>query len=234
VTKREALDPSAKDLKVVLFGATGMVGAGVLQACLDDPAVSQVLAISRVPTGRRHPKLEELLHQDFFDYGFLRSRLAGYNACLFTLGVSSAGMKEADYSRVTYDLTLAAAKALLEANPGMSFCYVSGAGTDSTEQGRSMWARVKGRTENALLGLGFQPAVMLRPGGIQAMKGVKSKTPLYRFFYAFMDPFFPFLVRHFPSGVTTSQRLGRAMLKAARGEAGSKILESIDINRLGA
>jgi uncharacterized protein YbjT (DUF2867 family) len=227
-------DSGPKELRVILFGATGMVGAGVLQACLDDPQVSAVLSISRGSTGVRHPKLRELLHADFFDYSAIQAQLAGHNACFFTLGVSSAGMSEADYTRTTYDLTLAAAEAVLKANPGCSFAYVTGAGTDSSEKGRSMWARVKGRTENKLLGMGFQPATMFRPAGIQAMKGVRSKTFWYRAFYVLMGPLFPPLVKFAPSIATTSERIGRAMLKAARGGVGKPVLESIDINRLGA
>jgi len=228
------VSPQAKELRVVLFGATGMIGSGVLQACLDDPAVSSVLSLSRSGSGRSHPKLQECLHSDFFNYDAIAGRLAGYNACLFALGVSSLGMSEADYSRVTYDLTLAAAEAMLKANPGSSFCYISGKSTDSTEKGSAMWARVKGRIENKLLGMDFHPAVMLRPGGIQPMKGFQSRTRWYRIFYMLMGPLMPLLVKFSPGAATTAERLGRAMLIAARGEAGKPILESLDINRLGA
>ena len=223
-----------KELRVILFGATGMVGAGVLQSCLDDVAVTAVLVVVRSPTGRQHPKLKELLHQDFFDYSGILDQLAGYNACLFTLGVTSAGMNEADYTRITYDLTLATAEAVLKASPGSSFVYVSGQGTDSTEKGPIMWARVKGRIENKLLAMDFHPAVMARPGGIQPLPGVVSKTRWYRLFYAVMNPLFPLMVRYMPQAATTSVRLGRAMLIAARGEAGKPILSSLDINHLGA
>jgi uncharacterized protein YbjT (DUF2867 family) len=179
----------------------------------------------------QHAKLEEILHRDFFDYAAIRDRLVGYQACLFCLGVSSAGMSEADYSRVTLDLTLAAAEAVLKANPGMGFAYVSGQGTDV--KSRFMWARVKGRLENRLLAMGFAPAVMFRPAAIQPMDGVRSKTRLYQWLYVLLRPCMPLLVRHFPSLATTSQRLGRAMLRAMRGETDMRILGSVDINRLG-
>ena len=228
------MEEQPKELRVILFGATGMIGSGVLQSCLEDPAVSAVLLIARSPCGRSHPKLQEILHPDFYSYAALEGRLGGYNACFFTLGVSALGMKEDGYSRVTYDLTLAAAEAVLSQNPGISFAYVSGQGTDSTEKGRVMWARVKGRIENKLLSMPFRPAVMFRPGGIQPMKGVVSRTRWYRIFYALSGPILPLMVKLFPAGMTTSQRLGRAMLASARGRAGKNILESIDINRLGA
>jgi uncharacterized protein YbjT (DUF2867 family) len=228
------MEQASKPLRVILFGATGMVGSGVLQSCLEDSQVEAVLAISRSPVSIKHAKLTELRHGDFYDYAAIQSRLAGYTACFFCLGVSSAGKSESEYSRLTYDLTLAAAEAVLKANPGCAFTYVSGQGTKSTEKGRFMWARVKGRLENKLLSMGFQPAVMFRPGAIQPMAGIRSKTRLYQLGYDLMGPLMPWLVRHFPSMATTSQRLGRAMLKAARGEAGKSILESADINQLGA
>jgi uncharacterized protein YbjT (DUF2867 family) len=228
------LNTIPKPLRIILFGATGMIGSGVLKSALQDPAVEAVLVIGRSACGVQHPRLTELLHQDFHDYGAIQGRLAGYNACLFCLGVSSVGLSEAEYSRVTYDLALAAAQAVLEANPGSAFAYVSGQGTDSSGQGRAMWARVKGRLENALLAMPFKPAIMFRPGGIQPMQGVVSKTRLYRLLYAVMAPFTPFLVSRFPAFMTTSERLGRAMLRGVRGEAGQSIVESADINRLGA
>ena len=223
-----------RELKVILFGATGMIGSGVLQSCLEDAAVAAVLVIGRSSCGRSHPKLQEILHPDFYDYSAIQGRLSGYNACLFTLGVSAVGMKEEAYAHITYDLTLAAASAVLAANPGCSFAYVSGQGTDSSEKGRIMWARVKGRIENKLLAMPFQPATMFRPGGIQPMQGVASKTRLYRIMYLLMGPFMPLMVKYMPAAMTTSERLGRAMLAAARGQAGKKILESRDINLLGA
>lgn len=224
----------SKELKAIIFGATGMIGSGVLRACLDDPDVSAVLAVLRTPSGVTHPKLRELIHKDFYDYSAIQGELAGYNACFFTLGVTSLGLDEAAYTRVTYDLTVAAAEALLKANPGMSFCYVSGQNTDSTEKGGAMWARVKGRLENKLLSMPFQPAIMFRPGGIIPMKGIKSKTWWYQAFYTVLSPLLRLLMPIFPGFITSSERLGRAMLRAARGEADKNILEPIDINRLGA
>jgi uncharacterized protein YbjT (DUF2867 family) len=167
-------------LKILLFGATGMVGAGALLECLADPRVESVLSISRSPTGRTHPKLREVMRADFFTYDDLRADFAAADACFFCLGVSSVGMSEADYTRLTYDLTLAAARAMVAVNPRLTFCYVSGVGTDSSEEGRTMWARVKGRTENALLALPFTAAFMFRPGFIQPVNGVRSKTRWYR------------------------------------------------------
>jgi len=181
-----------------------------------------------------HPKLTEVLHDDFFHYDVLAPRLSGLDACFFCLGGSSAGMKEAEYTRLTYDLTLAAARALLERNPDLVFCYVSGLGTDGTETGRVMWARVKGRTENALLAMPFRAAYMFRPGFIQPLRGVRSRTRLYAALYRAAGPFFPLIKRLFPRQVTTSVRLGRAMIRVAAEGWASPILESHVIDELGA
>lgn len=224
---------SPKPLKVVLYGATGMIGSGVLKACLDDPAVKSILAVGRGPCGVKHPKLKELLLKDFFDYRPIAGKLKGYNACFFALGVTSVGLNEARYSRITYDLTLEAAKTLKKLNPGMAFLYVSGQATDGTAKGPVMWARVKGRIENKLLSMGFKPGVMLRPGAIIPMKGVRSKTFWYQALYSLFRPLLVVLLPLFPGFITTSERVGRAMLRAARGEAGKSILESRDINELG-
>jgi uncharacterized protein YbjT (DUF2867 family) len=219
-------------MKVVIFGATGMVGGGALLECLDDPRVEAVLAVVRSPSGRRHSKLEEVTHGDFFDFEPLRSRFADCDACFFCLGVSAAGMREDAYHHLTYDLTLAAARVLAAANPRMTFCYVSGQGTDATERGRIMWARVKGKTENALLRLPFRAAFMFRPGFIQPQRGVRSKTPAYNAFYAVFGPLFPILRRLFPRSATTTVALGRALIEvAARGYA-RPVLETRDINAL--
>jgi uncharacterized protein YbjT (DUF2867 family) len=218
-------------VKVILFGATGMVGQGVLRECLIDPDVREVLAIGRTPTGRTHPKLRELVRRDLFDLADAEGDLSGFDACFFCLGVSSAGMREEDYRRVTYELTLAVARTLARLNPGMTFLYVSGTGTDSTERGRSMWARVKGQTENALLRLPFK-AVMFRPGVIVPMHGIVSKTRLYRVFYALARPILPVLRAGFPQFVTTTEQVGRAMLRVARHGAPKPILETRDINAL--
>jgi uncharacterized protein YbjT (DUF2867 family) len=219
-------------MKVILFGATGMVGQGVLRECLLDPDVERVLSIVRAPTGQRNPKLRELVHNDFFDFSAIENDLAGYDACFFCLGVSSAGMKEADYRRVTYDITLAAARVLARLNPAMTFIYVSGQGTDSSEKGRSMWARVKGKTENDLLRLPFRAAYMFRPGAIVPLHGVKSKTELYQFFYTTLGPLLPMMYKVFPQYVTTTEQIGRAMLIVAKQGAPKSILENSDINKI--
>ena len=221
-------------MNVLIFGATGMVGSGVLQEALNDPAVTSVRVIGRSPTGLSHDKLDEIIHQDFFDYGAVRDRLGDVDACVFCLGVSSAGMSEEDYHRLTFDLTLAAAEALLELNPDMVFCYVSGAGTDSSEKGRWMWARVKGKIENKLLSMPFRAAYNFRPGYIQPMEGVRSKTRLYAVAYGLVGPLYPLLRRLFPGGVTDSVTLGRAMLRVASEGFESGVLESAHINRVGA
>ncbi len=166
-------------MKVILFGATGMVGQGVLRECLLDPEVETVLAVGRSSTGQQHAKLQEILHKDLEDLSRIENKLSGYDACFFCLGVSSAGLNEQQYRRVTYDLTIAAAKVLVRLNPAMTFIYVSGAGTDSTERGRMMWARVKGQTENALLQMPFRAAYMFRPAYIQPLHGIKTRTRWY-------------------------------------------------------
>lgn len=221
-------------MRVAIFGASGMVGGGVLLECLDDPRVDSVLVVGRTPTGIRHPKLEEILHPDFFDYTPLRARFAGLDACFFCLGVTSAGKSEAEYTRLTYDLTLAAARAIAEASTDAVFVYVSGVGTDSTERGRVMWARVKGRTENALLALPFRAAYMMRPGFIQPLRGVRSKTALYQSFYAVLAPLFPLARKLFPRHVVTTVEVGRAMIRLADEGDARKILDPADIRRLAA
>lgn len=218
-------------MKVLLFGATGMVGQGVLRECLRDPDVDEVLAIGRSPTGQTHPKLRELVHPDLLDLSAVESRLSGFDACFFCLGVSSAGMKEQDYRRVTYDITPSVAQTLARLNPGMTFIYVSGAGTDSSERERSMWARVKGQTENALLRLPLK-AVMFRPAGIIPLHGITSKTRLYRVAYALTRPFWSVLLRAFPQFVTTTEQVGRAMLQVASRGSPKPVLETRDINAL--
>jgi len=219
-------------MNVLLFGASGMVGQGVLRECLLDPEVTAVLSIVRSSTGQRHPKLREIVHQDFFDFSSIESELAGFDSCFFCLGVSSAGMSEQDYRRITFDITLAAAQTLVKLNPNMTFIYVSGAGTDSSEHGRMMWARVKGQTENALLRLPFKAAYMFRPGVIVPLHGINSRTMLYRVPYAILGPLLPLLNRLFPKYVTTTEKLGRAMLIAAKRGAPKPVLESADINKL--
>jgi uncharacterized protein YbjT (DUF2867 family) len=219
-------------MKVILFGATGMVGQGVLRECLLDPGVESVLAVGRSPTGQQHAKLREILHDDFFDFSAIESQLVGYDACFFCLGVSSVGMDEERYRHLTYDLTMAAATTLAKLNPGMVFVYVTGRGTDSTEQGRLMWARVKGKTENDLLKLPFKAAYMFRPAGIQPLHGVRSKTPWVQAIYLVTAPLLSLLNRTSPQYMTTTEQVGRAMIKVAREGYPKPVLESEDINRL--
>jgi uncharacterized protein YbjT (DUF2867 family) len=219
-------------VKAILFGGTGMVGRGVLRECLLDPDVEQILSIVRAPSGEHHPKLRELIHQNFFDFSPIENELSGFDATFFCLGATSAGKTEQQYSRVTYDITMAAAEPLARLNPGMTFLFVSGAGTDSTEHGRAMWARVKGKTENALLRLPFKSAYMFRPGVIEPMHGLRSRTALYRIPYLLLRPILPWLRRRFPRYITTTEQLGRAMLIAAKRGAPTRVLESADINSL--
>ncbi|MGA2741930.1 MAG: epimerase [Bryobacteraceae bacterium] len=220
-------------MNVVLFGASGMVGQGVLRECLLDPDVQSVLSIGRSATGARDPKLRELVHRDFTDFSSIESQLSGFEACFFCLGVSSVGLKEGDYRRVSYDFTMAAARVLVKLNPGMTFVYVSGTGTDSSERGRTMWARVKGKTENDLFRLPFRAAYMFRPGVIVPLHGIKSRTKAVRVAYAAIGPLLPLVRAVFPKYVTTTELLGRAMINAAKHGAPTTLLENADINELG-
>jgi len=219
-------------MKVILFGATGMVGQGVLRECLLDDEVRGVLAIGRTPTRQQHEKLRGIVHQDLFNLSSIEVELTGYDACFFCLGVSAVGMKEQDYRRLTYDLTLSIAQTLVRLNMGMAFIYVSGAGTDSTETGRSMWARVKGKTENALLKLPFKAAYMFRPAYIQPLHGIVPKTKLYRVLYAVMAPLYPVWKVLFSKYVTTTEQVGCAMIQVALHGAPKRILEVQDINAI--
>ncbi|MEJ8848783.1 epimerase [Variovorax rhizosphaerae] len=221
-------------MKVLLFGASGMVGQGVLRECLLDPDVERVVAVGRSPLGQSDPKLGELIVSDFYDYSAVESKLKGFDACFFCLGVSSVGMSEADYRRLSYDLPLAAATVLARLNPQMTFTFVTGAGCDSTERGSVMWARVKGAAENALLKLPFKAAYMFRPGIIQPLHGVRSKTALYQTAYNVAGPLFWVLSKTAPNMVTTSEKVGRAMLAVVKRGAPSPFVEMADINRLGA
>jgi uncharacterized protein YbjT (DUF2867 family) len=217
-------------MKVILFGGSGMVGQGVLRECLTDPGVEAVLSVGRSPLGVAHPKLREIIHKDFTDYSAIEPQLAGYDACFFTLGVSSIGMDAERYRHLTYDLTMTAAQTLARLNPGMVFTYVTGRGSDSTEQGSLMWARVKGKTENDLLKLPFKAAYMFRPAGIQPLHGVRSKTGWINAVYALTAPLLAVMVRVTPNYMTTSERLGRAMIKVARDGYPKPVLECEDIN----
>jgi uncharacterized protein YbjT (DUF2867 family) len=220
-----------EDMKVLVFGASGMVGQGVLRECLLDPDVESVVSIGRALTGQQHPKLRELRRDNFLDFSAIEDQLSGFDACFFCLGVSSAGLTEEQYERITYGFTLAAARVLARLNPNMTFIYVSGMGTDSSERGRVMWARVKGKTENELLRLPFRAAYMFRPGAIVPLHGVKSKTQLYRVFYVLLGPLLPFLQARFPKYVTTTEQIGRAMLKVAKRGWPQPVLENSDINK---
>ncbi|MFE3987899.1 epimerase [Nocardia tengchongensis] len=215
-------------MKVILFGATGMIGRGVLNECLRDERVEQVLAIGRSSLGIEDPKLRERVQSDPGDLAAIADDLGEFDACFFCLGVSSVGMKEADYRRITYDLTLRIARTLADANPRMTFMYVSGQGTDSTEKGRSMWARVKGKTENDLLALPFR-AYMFRPGFVQPMDGVVSKTPLYRAAYSITGPLIPLFKRLAPNAVNDNREIGRAMIAVAASGANGRVLTPREI-----
>jgi uncharacterized protein YbjT (DUF2867 family) len=216
-------------MKIVLFGASGMIGQGVLRECLRAADVERVVVVGRKPLGIKHDKLHEVIHQDFTDFTAIESELM-CDACLFCLGVSSAGMTEAEYTRVTHDYTLAAARSVLRASPRSIFIYVSGAGTDSSEKSRGMWARVKGKTENALLELPFKAAYMFRPGGIQPMHGATSKTRSYRIAYLVAWPLLPVLKLF--GAITTTERMGLAMLNAVRRGAPGPIISTNQINQL--
>jgi len=214
-------------MKVIITGATGMVGEAVLLECLDHPAVGEVLVVNRKPAGVSHPKLTEIIHADFFDPAPLRAAIAGYDACFFCLGVSSVGLDAEQYRRMTYDLTLGFARVLAQANPAMAFCYITGKGTDSSEQGRLAWARVKGATENALLRL-FPNAYMFRPGMMKATPGQKNLPAIYRY----LAWIYPLGRALFPASFSTLQELARAMINAAGKGHPKHILEVDDIVKL--
>lgn len=216
-------------MRVLIFGATGMVGQAVLRECLLDPDIEAVLTVGRAAAAVERPKLRQIVQADLFHYADIEAELLGFDACFFCLGVSAAGMTEAQYERVTYTLTLAAAETLARLNPTMTFVYVSGAGTDSSERGRLMWARVKGRTENAILRLPFKAAYMFRPAAIWPLHGERSRTAAYRVAYIFVRPMLPLLRRLFPSYVLTTEEVGLAMIHVAKWGAPKPVLESADI-----
>lgn len=215
-------------MKVIITGTTGMVGKGVLLECLDDERITEVLVVNRSSLNMQHPKLKEIIHKDFHNLSAIKEQLQGYDACFFCLGVSAAGMSEEKYTKLTYDLTIHFAETVV--NPNMTFTYVSGAGTDSTEKGRMMWARVKGRTENTLLKMPFKKAYMFRPGAILPKRGVKSKTGLYNFFYVILRPFFPLMAMS--ASVTDTVKVGKAMIQVALNSNDKTHLENKDINEL--
>jgi uncharacterized protein YbjT (DUF2867 family) len=219
-------------MRIILTGATGMVGQGVLRESLLDPGVTEVLSIARSSVHQQNPKLRELIVPDIANLAGNEPELTGYEACFFCTGVSSVGMSEEKYTALTYDLTLSFARTLAPLNPQMTLIYVSGASTDSTEKGRTMWARVKGRTENALLRLPFKAAYMFRPGFIQPLHGIRSKTPLYQLIYDLTAPLTRLLLNKLPKYLTTTEQIGRAMLAVARNGYPKTILDPEDINRL--
>lgn len=221
---------SGQPVRVIVFGATGMVGGGVLRECLLDPGVDAVLSVGRSSTQIQAPKLQELLRPDLMDLTSVEDRLRGYDAAFFCLGVSSVGMPEAQYRRVTFDLTVRVAETLARLNPSLTFVYVSGAGTDSSEHGRSMWARVKGQTENALLRMPFRAAYMFRPGIIQSKHGIRSKSLAYRIGYVVVAPFLLIISAVAPQSVTTTERVGAAMIHVGRVGWPTPILGTADIN----
>ena len=219
-------------MKVIITGSTGMVGKGVLFECLESSQIESVLVINRASIDIKHEKLKEVIHTDFSNFTSLEEVLAGYDACFFCLGVSAVGMSEEKYTNITYDLTLRFANTLLKVNKDIIFNYVSGTGTDSSEKGRSMWARVKGKTENDLMSLPFQKAYMFRPGVIIPQKGIKSKTPIYNAFYVIFKPLLPVLKSIAPKSVTTTTQVGQAMIKSVTRDYANVYLENRDINEL--
>lgn len=219
-------------MRVLIFGASGMVGQGVLRECLDAPDVVGVTAFGRTAITTQHDKLAQLLVLDLFRIQDHEAELSGFDACFFCLGVSSSGMNEAQYTHLTYDLTMAVAQVLARLNPGMVFVYVSGAGTDSTGTARSMWARVKGKTENDLKKLPFRGVYLFRPAVIQPLHGIKSKTPAYQRFYSLAAPLLTLIRRVFPEAIVTTEDIGQAMLNAARQNGGRVVVEAKEIIRL--
>ncbi|MBC7485719.1 MAG: NAD-dependent epimerase/dehydratase family protein [Cytophagaceae bacterium] len=215
-------------IKAIITGVTGMVGEGVMHECLDHPLVESVLVINRKSCGVSHPKLKEIIHADFFNFSSIENQLSGYNACYFCLGVSSIGMKETEYFKKTYTLTLHVAKTLSKLNNDMTFCYVSGAGTDSSEKGKSMWARVKGKTENDIFALPFKQSFAFRPGYIHPTKGLKRVHNFYRY----MTWMYPLLLKLFPNTVSTLKELGLAMIAVSLNGYDKKIIEPNDIRIL--
>lgn len=220
-------------MRVALYGATGMIGSGVLRECLLDPDVTEVVAIGRRPSGKSDPKLRELTLANLRDYAPIQAELVGFDACLFCLGISSVGLDEAQYTEITYDYAIAAAHALLVHNPGLTFVFISGASSDSTERGRVMWARVKGKAENALLAMPFKAVYVFRPAFVQPLHGISSRTTSYNVLYRIVSPLVPVIRWMFPKFVTTTERVGRAMLRVVKQGADKRLLENWEIDQLG-
>lgn len=219
-------------MKIIITGATGMVGKGVLLECLEHPQVEEVLSIGRSPLQMNHKKLKELIHKDFSSFSGIVSELVGYDACFACMGVSSAGMDEKQFTKLTYDYTMALANCFYEKNPNSVFTYVSGKGTDSTAKGKVMWARVKGQTENAILALGFKSAYMFRPGAIIPLKGIKSRTKVYQFFYDYFTWLLKFFKWLMPSQIVNTTQIGLAMINSVLLGYNKTILEPEDILEL--
>jgi len=220
-------------MNVVMFGATGMLGQGVLRECLLAADVEQVVTIGRNSSGVQHPKLRDIIHKDLWNYSTIEPQLRGFQACFFCLGVTSAGMNEADYAQITHGIAAAAAEVLCRNNPGMTFVFVSGAGADSSERGRLMWARVKGKAENAILRTTCESYVF-RPGVVLPAHGERSRTAAYRVLYSMTSPLLPLLKRVWPRHILTTEEFGRAMLTVARQGASKRVLESSDISGIAA
>lgn len=215
-------------MKAIVFGRTGMIGQGVMRELLLDGDVERILTLVREPTGNMNPGIRELVHTDFLDYSAIGDELTGYDACFFCLGTSSVGKSEAEYRRITYDITMAAARALVERNPGMTFVYVSAAGADSSEQGRIMWARVRGKLENDLMKLPFKAVYAFRPAGIQPLHGIEARQQWTRVLYKVLAPALPLLKKLFPSYMTDTEQLARAMIGAAKQGGPSRVVEARD------
>ncbi len=215
--------------KVIITGATGMVGKGVLLECLDHKTIGEVLVVGRNAIGIEHPKLKELIHHDFIDFSLIRDQLSGYDACFYCLGISAAGLKEEQYKKITYDFTLSLANTLLELNREMTFNYVSGQGTDSSEKGTMMWARVKGKTENDLLNLGFKQAFMFRPGAIIPLRGIKSRTKSYQFMYDYFMWLVKVIKAISPNSVVNTTQIGLAIINTMLNNYDKKVLKPKDI-----
>ena len=219
-------------MKIILFGASGMIGQGVLRECLLDSDVDLVLSVGRAPLLQKHAKLREITTPDLGSLSAFESQLSGFDACFYSLGATAAGSSEENYRRINYEMPLAVASLLAKLNPGMTFIYISGRGTDNTEKGRVMWARVKGATENAILRLPFKAAYTFRIGAVVPLHGIKSKTPLYNFFYAVGTPLMFLLRKLSPQNVQTTEEVGKAMLIAAKRGAPKSVLECADLYKL--